>query len=227
MKRSQYKALCLERKNCRKCPWLSNPAEVDGGKYDADEIGPWTLWQGNLDAKVFLCGQDWGDVATFVRHAGVDPPKSYTNNRLCALFGELGIELGQPNKCDHRSQPAFFTNAILCLRREGGLQDSLPPASFRNCEGFLRRTIELVAPRLVVALGQAAHRSTLRAFGLRMPDRHKDAVEMLEPTPLPGLDTQIFAVYHCSLQTSNRRTRDLQQQLRDWSRMRPYLGDIV
>lgn len=37
---------------------LKNPAAVEGGKYDSQQIGPWTLWAHDLNADVMVVGQE-------------------------------------------------------------------------------------------------------------------------------------------------------------------------
>ena len=51
---SDYTALVGARKMCRACTGLINPADCDGGVHDSDQIGPWSLWQGNLNADLIL-----------------------------------------------------------------------------------------------------------------------------------------------------------------------------
>ena len=36
------------------------------------QIGPWSLWQGNLDAEIMVIGQDWGDKNYFTKNKGHD-----------------------------------------------------------------------------------------------------------------------------------------------------------
>ena len=64
-----YAALVRVRRSCRACPGLINPADCDGGIHDSDQIGPWTLWQGNLRADLVIVGQDWGDTRYFIANA--------------------------------------------------------------------------------------------------------------------------------------------------------------
>jgi DNA polymerase len=36
---------------------LLNPSQIDNGIYDKDTaLGPWSLWQGNLDAQILVIG---------------------------------------------------------------------------------------------------------------------------------------------------------------------------
>ncbi len=64
-----YNKLVLERKACRACEGLVNPADYT---YDSDQIGPWSLWQGNLDSDLIIVGQDWGDTRYFEKWEGRD-----------------------------------------------------------------------------------------------------------------------------------------------------------
>lgn len=67
-----YKSLVEKRKDCSLCNGLSNPAAVANGKYDSNEIGPWSLWQANLNTNLLVVGQDWGDVKYFKKWEGKD-----------------------------------------------------------------------------------------------------------------------------------------------------------
>ena len=52
LKTSQYAALVTARKASAQCVGLMNPARCAGGAHDSAEIGPWTRWQGALDAEL-------------------------------------------------------------------------------------------------------------------------------------------------------------------------------
>src|SRR5437868_8013962 len=94
-KREQYIELVTARKGCRQCQGLTNPTACAGGKYDSDEIGPWTRWQGSLDAELMVVGQDWGDVAYFESHLGLDEARNPTNRRLRELLAEAGVAVAE------------------------------------------------------------------------------------------------------------------------------------
>ena len=90
MKESLYREIVLARKSCHLCPGLQNPADVENGRFDCDEIGAWTRWQGNLDADLMVVGQDWGDVESFIRFRGIDPMNGRTNKLLMHLLSTIG-----------------------------------------------------------------------------------------------------------------------------------------
>jgi DNA polymerase len=212
---AEYVALVAARKLCAACVGLINPARCANGAYDSDEIGPWTRWQGALDAQLMLVGQDWGDVAYFETHQGVDEARNPTNRSLRLLFGEAGFDIEDVGAVSGRGS-IFLTNAVLCLKT-GGLGAPVRSAWFNECgRRFLRPQVELVRPRALVALGERAYRSVCYAFG-RRPGSFRTAVEAPDPTPLiPGV--RLFPVYHCSPRVL-AATRRLDQQKADWRRI--------
>jgi DNA polymerase len=113
-----YPTLVAQRKACRKCTGLENPAAVDDGRYDSDHIGPWSLWQGSLGARLMVVGQDWGDTRYFRKYSGREGPRNPTNETLRRLLQSIGMDIPPPE--DHPENPRIFlTNAILCLKADG------------------------------------------------------------------------------------------------------------
>jgi uracil-DNA glycosylase len=59
-----------------------------------------------------------------------------------------------------------MTNAVLCLKH-GGMQAKVRPEWFENCGSrFLRPTIDLIAPKVVVSLSESAYRAITAAYGV-------------------------------------------------------------
>lgn len=216
-----YAALVAARKVCRACIGVTNPADIEGGQYDTDEIGPWSRWQGNLNAQLMVAGQDWGDTKYFRGWAGLEKQSNPTNATLVHLVRSLGIHIGPPGGTEGQDL-VFFTNAVLCLK-EGGLQGKVDRAWFRNCRGHLRRQIEIVHPKVVIGLGERAFESILSAFDLVAGPFHAE-VENPEGTALPN-GSRAFAVYHCGARVRNTH-RSLEEQENDWARIRAVLAQI-
>ncbi len=211
-----YAGLVADRKSCRKCLGLENPSRFCDGKFDSDHLGPWTLWQGNIQSKLLVVGQDWGDTAYFERNRGRDLASNPTNKVLRDLLSIAGIRAELPSATDSGAGEVFLTNAILCLK-EGGLQAKVDPSWFVNCgDAFLRPTIELINPRVVVTLGQHAYKTICQVF--RLPQlRFREAVDA-DPIELkPGC--RLAPVYHCGVRILNTH-RPLSKQQRDWVRVR-------
>ncbi|MEO8593833.1 MAG: hypothetical protein ABI759_10975 [Candidatus Solibacter sp.] len=76
-----YAALVAARRSCRACAGLINPAACDGGNHDSEAIGPWSLWQGNLNARLVIVGQDWGDTGYFTANKGPRSPATRRTSR--------------------------------------------------------------------------------------------------------------------------------------------------
>src|SRR6185369_10886928 len=181
--------------------------------HDSDQIGPWSLWQGNLDAKLMIIGQDWGDQRYFLNNAGRESRRNPTNECLRTLLAGIGIEIGSPSDepCGG-SGSLFFTNAILCLK-VGSMQAKVDPTWFVNCASrFLKPTVEIVRPRVLVTLGEHAYRAVAHAYGLR-PLRSKAAVEHQGGFPLFG-QVSLYPVYRCGKRILNTH-RPFDKQVAD------------
>jgi uracil-DNA glycosylase len=212
-----YSALVAARRQCRVCANLVNPADCEEGKYDSDQIGPWSLWQGNLRVDLMVVGQDWGDDRYFRNHEGRDDPNNPTNRTLRDLLRIIGYEIASPSPTDYGGGPLFFSNAVLCLK-VGGMQAKLDRKCFSECGSrFLKPTVEIVSPKVLVTLGEAAYRAISGTFGIK-PVPFRSAVEREEGFSLPN-GTLLFPVYHCGARILNtHRTREEQEQ--DWRRIK-------
>lgn len=211
-----YAALVRARQACRTCQGLINPAECGGGIHDSDQIGPWTLGQGNLRAELLVVGQDWGDTRYFTKNSGRESPRNPTNETLVKLLRSIGIEIAGPSPDDAGGGTVFFTNAVLCLK-DGGLQAKVKPDWFKNCGArFLRRTIDLVAPKVVVALGDQAFKAIATAYELPRI-KFREAVERSVGFNLAE-NVSCFPMYHCGARILNTH-RPMAQQLKDWERV--------
>jgi uracil-DNA glycosylase family 4 len=217
-KATAYNRLVAERVECRRCQGLTNPARVDAGRLDSREIGPWSRWQGNLDAKLMVVGQDWGGIPYFTKHSGLEGPRNPTNETLRELIELLGVDVGPPGDL-RRNGVVFFTNAVLCLK-QGTLQGTVQPQWFRNCSSFLKRQVEIIRPTLLVCLGERAYRSLAYAFSFQ-PGNFSDAVASREGIVLPS-GTRAFARFHCGRRTQNVN-RPLHLQRRDWKKLARFL----
>lgn len=217
-KLAEYAGLVSGRKACHQCSGLCNPSDVEHGSLDTDQIGPWSLWQGNLEATIMVVGQDWGDVAYFEKNRGHGLAQSFTNRALVELLAIAGVAV-EPLGASELRHVAFFTNAILCLK-SGGVQGRISRDWFQNCRHFLRRQIEIVQPQVVIGLGQHAYQSILATFDLSARPFRLE-VEAKDGRLLPN-GTRAFAVYHCGARIRNT-VRTLDEQKCDWRRIRRHL----
>jgi uracil-DNA glycosylase family 4 len=214
MKRREYQVLVEKRKACSRCKgWLENASRIEGGVHDSNSLGPYSRWQGNLDASVVVVAQDFSDVAGFCKYRGWAGSDIKTNKFLVELLGCAGIvvefpEYGRPD------DKLFFTNAVLCMKsgQQGGRQQSIPVICFDNCSSFLKTTIKIIAPRLVITLGEQALRATARAFDRCSAEPLSQCVG--RPVALAS-GIQLVPVYHPSPTVVNVHRR-IEQMRADW-----------
>lgn len=142
-KAAQYKELVEKRKKyCFK--ELLNPSRIKNGIYDNDTaLGPWSLWQGNLDAHILVIGQDWGDENYYITNKGRDDDKNPTNINLIKLFQTLNIDIGKPSQ-PNTNAPTFFTNAILGIKQNGMSSKVKSLWEKESTEEFLKPLIEII-----------------------------------------------------------------------------------
>jgi len=225
----KYRRLVEERRNCTKCEengieGITNPSKT---QFDCEEINAWSQWQNSLSAKIVLVGQDWGTVKHFNENKGKDPSDP-TNKILPSLFKLLDHKIDVPNGETYgRKDPdLFFTNVVLCLKQGQSMQGKLPRGSAKNCAlTFTKPLIDIIQPRLVIALGQIAFESIAVSFGLKLSShRLKDAVDKRDGFQL-NKETRMFPVFHCGKLGVNIN-RPSKEQEKDWEKIKHYLESI-
>jgi uracil-DNA glycosylase len=214
-----YRSLVEKQKACQACAGLINPSTCAGGIHDSGHLGPWSLWQGNLNAEVIVIGQDWGDENYFIKNHGHDLSHTRTNETLRRLLTSIGLNVKEPWSEDIGDGPLFFTNAVLCLKR-GGLQSATDPAWFTNCgSAFLRRTIDLIQPKVVITLGERAYRAVAALYGVA-PEPFRAAVDCKIGFEL-GCGIRLFPVYHSGARITNTH-RPMVLQIHDWLKIKAF-----
>jgi uracil-DNA glycosylase family 4 len=219
-KRHAYLKLVEKRKGCHSCEdhGLTNPSVCRGGVYDNTEhIGPWTQWQGNLDAELMVIAQDWGGAEYYIGCEGLEKDTNPTNKRVCELLASVGIQIQLPKQT--REGPLFFTNAVLCLRPGLLTGPAIKSRCFTNCStAFLRPQVEVVNPKVVVTLGRMAYRSLMTGYGKKPKERMREAVNDI--VELNG-STWLVPVFHPG--NNGTRSRSFEKQKEDWLRVRKVL----
>lgn len=207
----RYQELVQQRKACACCPGLANASHIDGGELDSQEIGPYSRWQGKLDPDLLVVAQDFADIEGFRRYKGWPGATVPTNLTLVDLLKEAGITI-QPPRLNVPDDQLFFTNAVLCMKT-GGMGATIPRSCFDECgQRFLRPTIELVSPKVVVSLGAGAMKAVFRAYGLGSCGSLASVVG--QPILLPG-GPLLMPLYHPGRRVLNTY-RSLDEQKRDW-----------
>ncbi len=230
-----YTQLVQSRKCCTLCQEtqsrheLNNPATYSAGAFDSNELGPWTRWQGNLNADILIVGQDWGGTNDLEDYEGCEPPGNPTNIALAGFLRDLGLEIDDPPSSYDTATgrfggpgTVFLTNAILCIK-SGDIQAAVSQQWFTTCAPkFLRPTIELIDPLIVVTLGEMAAHGIQVAYG---PQKTKLKEIFADPSPTWITDRIYWLpLYHPSWKTWRYRSRE--QQTSDWRRIASILDEV-
>ena len=131
--RTEFTRLAAEAANCVRCPAMCERAAV------LSELN------GAVDARVMFIGEAPGRKGADRTRIPFSGDQSGRN--LDRFLASIGLE---------RSQ-IFITSAALCNPRTTTGANRRPTTSeVRNCSNFLKRTIELIDPRVIVTLGGVA-----------------------------------------------------------------------
>jgi uracil-DNA glycosylase len=113
----------------------------------------------------------------------------------------------------------FITNAVLCSpRSESGANRTPTLAEVRDCSDFLRRTVQVLRPPLVVALGATALAALARI------EPHGLALARDVGRSVPWHGRRLVPLYHPSPQVLISR-RSLAEQEADWQAIVRALAD--
>lgn len=153
---------------------------------------------GNVNARVMFIGEAPG-------RKGADRTRiPFSGDQSGKNFDRFLVAAGLK-----RSQ-IFITSAALCNPRSDTGANRRPTAQeLRNCSGFLRRTIELVNPRVIVTLGGVA----LEA--LKLIEDHPFTLRHDAAKVRPWNGRALIPLYHPSPQVLIT-SRNEKAQLRDY-----------
>ena len=200
---------------------------------DCREINLWSYWQGSLDAKIMVVGQDWGCpkgavVMNNIRaiNDGTEneyhvDPESLTDKNLCILLASIGFP------AEARNPDLFFTNFALGYRNKG-LTGGFKASWLRECEPFFKRLVDIVEPEIIICLGQNTFRAAMRSLGGKARLRGYNQFVESESNPVRCGGVQVFAEAHCGYFGTVNRARGsnkngLDLQIEDWKKIRQAL----
>lgn len=228
-----YELLVQNRKTCGECgsKVVTNPSTT---MYDCNQLNAWSQWQNSLSAQILLVGMDWGSVKHFTDNHGKDPPDP-TNESIEELFRIIGHEISVPDGETYgkKDPDLFFTNVVLCLRNRDKMQGNIPQKIANTCaRKFTKKLIEMIRPKVVVALGQVASKAMADCYNddkhsVILPKTMKETVDNEKHRRGFRLnnDTVMFPVFHCGAWGRNRN-RPFETQKKDWLKIGDYLREI-
>ena len=132
-RQKQFRQLVTDAAGCTLCPAMCGRSAVLSER------------NGSIDARVMLIGEAPG-------RKGAD------RTRVPFSGDQSGVNLNRfLDSIELTRKQIFITSAALCNpRTESGANRKPTQKEIANCSTFLRRTIELVDPKLIVTLGSVA-----------------------------------------------------------------------
>lgn len=190
----RFKELVNDAAACRLCPAMCGRSAV------LSELN------GSTEAQIMFIGEAPG-------RKGADRTRvPFSGDQSGANFDRYlnSIELSR--------KEIFITSAALCNpRSESGANRRPTQKELANCSSFLRRTIELVNPRVIVTLGSVA----LEA--LKRIQYHELSLRESAAQAHSWNDRVLVPIYHPSPQVLASHRREA-EQLRDYGTIRGILG---
>lgn len=161
--------------------------------YEGKQINLWSYWQGSLDAKILILGQDWGnynpdnreldcimqenfrkmDAGEDARYFDNVPDKiiSVTDGNLIELVKSLDASYDIRNR---KYKDLFFSNLCLGYRNEGysgGFRRKWLTEDVKYLVGYdengehIHGLLEIIKPEIVICLGKEVYGVVAKALG--------------------------------------------------------------
>lgn len=185
-KQELFAELVDEAANCTRCPAMCGRSAV------------LSSLNGSPDARIMFIGEAPG-------RKGAD------RTRIPFSGDQSGANLNRfLTSIDLKRDEIFITSAALCNpRTESGANRKPTQKELANCSAFLRRTIELINPRVIVTLGSVALEA-LKRIQCHELNLKESAAEVHS-----WQDRVLVPIYHPSPQVLASHRREA-EQLRDY-----------
>jgi uracil-DNA glycosylase len=182
--------LKLEKKaaSCRLCTNL------------ADETAILSTANGSLDANIFFIAEAPGRFGA--RRTGVPFQGDRSGDNFEILLKHIGLM---------RSE-VFITNAVLCNPPIDGNNRRPSAKEIKNCTSFLKESLDIIRPKVVVTLGTVA----LSAINQLLNTRFQLSQNVAQSLAMP--DFKLFPLYHPSPRVTNWK-RPMAQQKKDFRKI--------
>jgi uracil-DNA glycosylase len=212
---------------CRKCPrlvaWREQVAREKRRAYrDQDYWGRPVPGFGDPSARVFAVGLAPG------AHGSNRTGRQFTGDASGDFFYPALHRAGFANRPDSRSRDDGLTLTdlyITAAARCAPPGNKPTPEELNNCQPYLERELELIRPKVIVALGRIAFERVLRIFSIRNSSLKfaHGATFDLRPSPPSLSPATLLCSYHPSRQ--NTQTGKLTIEMFDqiWATARQLL----
>jgi len=186
--RKKFKLLEKQAAGCRLCPAL------------ADQPAILSSANGNLNAKIVFVAEAPGRFGA--GRTGIPFHGDKSGDNFETLLEHIGLTRAE----------VFITNAALCNPLENGNNRRPKTSEIKNCSPFLKETLDLISPQVVVTLGSVG----LQALNLILETRYQLKENVAQAITTPSFT--LFPLYHPSPRVTNWM-RPLAQQKKDFKKI--------
>jgi len=186
--RKNFKQLEKQAAKCRLCPAL------------ADQHAILSSANGNLNAKIVFVAEAPGRFGA--GRTGIPFHGDKSGNNFEILLKHIGL-----TRAD-----VFITNAALCNPLKNGNNRRPKTSEIKNCSPFLKETLNLINPQVVVTLGSVG----LQSLNHLLETRYQLKENVAQPLTTPHFI--LFPLYHPSPRVTNWM-RPLSQQKKDFNKL--------
>jgi len=190
--KKRFETLSRKAAQCRVCPRMAEERAV---------LGP---ANGPLNVQVLFVAEAPG------RFGAGKTGIPFKGDRSGENFEELLAHIGLTRN------DVFITNAVLCNPLKDGNNCRPTAKEIKNCSGYLRSTLEMVRPNVVVTLGAVG----LQAINLLTGSNYNLKEAAARPQELE--DFILLPLYHPSPRVANWK-RPLSQQKRDFKKILTFI----
>jgi uracil-DNA glycosylase len=173
---------------CRVCPRL------------ADQPAVLSSANGSLNADIIFIAEAPGRFGA--GRTGVPFQGDRSGDNFEILLKHIGLTRAE----------VFITNAVLCNPLAEGNNRRPTAGEIKNCSTFLKESLSIIQPKVVVPLGTVA----LQAMNLILGTRFQLSQNVAQP--LATADFTLFPLYHPSPRVTNWK-RPLAQQKKDFKKV--------
>ena len=188
-------------------------AEFHDGAYECCYVSPYTKAAKNLDSKVFIILQDWISADVL---AGPIIPEAVSGGRIPTLPTNRNLDKLLRETIGLRIDETYATNLFPFIK-PGGMSSSIPFRALRaSARSYALPQIEILAPRLVVALGLVVYNAL--AVETNNPRKATLAEAIAAPFDIGG--SRVWCQAHPGALGQNSRNRfNKNQTTLDWLEM--------
>lgn len=202
-------ALAAERKAAQ---WegFKNLADFHNGYYDCDFVSPYTKSAGNTSSKIFVMLQDWSSDEGL---SGAPDPETQRLGYAPSVATNRNLERLLKEHFEVSISQVYATNLFPFIK-PGGMSSTIENKELlRAAMEFALPQVEIVAPRLVIALGMTCFNVLRKALGEKSIYPLSAAID----SRIDSGATRIWCQAHTGWGARHRGGADVVNE--DWRRM--------